>query len=128
MEYTISTERLPEASELLSLFLQTSWAKDRSIERIEIVLNNTKTYVVIRDKDQLIGFGRALSDGVYRAMLDDIVVDKSYRKQGLGKVIVKQLLDQLDDIEQVFLNTKPDLESFYEAYGFSRSKGLTMSL
>lgn len=124
----ITTEQHPEASELLNLFLQTSWAKDRSIKGIELLLRNTKTYVVIKDNSKLIGFGRALSDGIYRAMLDDIIVDENYRKHGLGKIIVKNLIDQLDGVEQVFLNTKPDLESYYETYGFSRSKALTMSL
>ncbi len=128
MEYTITTEKLPEASELLRLFLQTSWANDRSIEGIELLLCNTTTYVVVRDNNQLIGFGRALSDGVYRAMLDDIVVEATYRRQGIGKIIVEQLLDQLTDVEHVFLNTKPDLESFYKAYGFIKSKALTMRL
>ncbi len=128
MKYKISTEQLPKASELLHLFSQTSWAKDRSIKGIELLLSATKTYVVIRDGDRIIGFGRALSDGVYRAMLDDIVVDVQYRKQGLGKLIVESLLHQVKNVEQVFLNTKPDLEVFYETYGFSKSTALTMSL
>ncbi len=127
-KYTIITEQLPEASELLKLFSQTSWAKGRSIEGITLLLNNTKEYIVIRDGSQLIGFGRALTDGIYRAMLDDIVVDMNYRKQGLGEIIVKNLLDQIDGVEQVFLNTKPELEGFYENYGFLRSKALTMRL
>ncbi len=128
MKYTITTEQLPNASELRDLFLQTTWAKDRSIDGIELLLQNTTTYVVIRDNDQLIGFGRAISDGVYRALLDDIIVDAAYRKQGIGQLIVENLLHQLKGVEQVFLNTKPDLESYYKALGFSKIKGLTMSL
>ncbi len=128
MKYTITTLQLPEASELLKLFLQTSWAKNRSKQGIAFLLKNTTTYVAVRDNDQLIGFGRAISDGIYRAMLDDIVVDTKYRKQGVGQIIVEQLVNQLNDVEQVFLNTKLDLEPFYEKYGFSRSKGVTMSL
>ncbi len=127
-KYIILTEQLPEASELLKLFSQTSWAKNRSKEGIAFLLKNTTTYVTVRDNDQLIGFGRAISDGIYRAMLDDIVVDTKYRKQGVGQIIVELLVNQLNDVEQVFLNTKPDLEPFYEKYGFSRSKGVTMSL
>ncbi|MEW7289251.1 GNAT family N-acetyltransferase [Aquimarina sp. 2304DJ70-9] len=128
MKYTVITKQLPNALELQRLFRQTSWANARSIEEIELLLQNTTTYVVIRDNDQLIGFGRAISDGVYRAMLDDIVVDEDYRKKGVGKFIVKKLLDVLDGVEQVFLNTKPDLESYYEALGFSKTKGVTMHL
>ncbi|WP_378180841.1 GNAT family N-acetyltransferase [Aquimarina sp. SS2-1] len=86
--------------------------------------------MVIRttNTEQLIGFGRALSDGVCRALLDDIVIDAAYRKQGLGNSIVKELLDQLTEIEQIFLNTKPDLESFYHQFGFTKTNAFTMSL
>ncbi|WP_299246236.1 GNAT family N-acetyltransferase [uncultured Aquimarina sp.] len=105
-------------------------AKNRSLEGVEKLLQKTEVFVVVRDTDteQLIGFGRALSDGVYRALLDDIVIEASYRKRGLGKRIVQELLDQLQDVEQVFLNTKPELEVFYNEFGFTKTKALTMSL
>lgn len=129
MEYIFNTSILPEAEELRSLFLQTSWAKDRSLEGIKILLRKTDIFVVVRDNDtkQLIGFGRALSDGVYRALLDDIVVDIDYRKKGLGKQIVQELLDQLKTVKQVFLNTKPELEGFYKQFGFTNTKAFTMN-
>ncbi|WP_298542033.1 GNAT family N-acetyltransferase [uncultured Aquimarina sp.] len=130
MQYTINNKKLPKARELSHLFAQTSWAKSRSLEGVEKLLQKTEVFVVVRDTDteQLIGFGRALSDGIYRAMLDDIVIDESYRKRGLGKRIVHELLDQVQDVEQVFLNTKPELEVFYNEFGFTKTKAFTMSL
>ncbi|WP_378180838.1 hypothetical protein [Aquimarina sp. SS2-1] len=41
MKYTINTDVLPEAKELQNLFEQTSWAKDRSLETIRVLLQNT---------------------------------------------------------------------------------------
>ncbi len=128
MEYRIVTEQRPEASELMRLFLQTSWAKNRSEQNIELLLKNIGPFVAIKDHDLLIGFGRAITDNVYRAMLDDIVVDSRYRNQGIGTRIVEELLNQLAGVEHVFLNTKPDLEVFYGSFGFLKSKGLTMKL
>ncbi|WP_299213467.1 GNAT family N-acetyltransferase [uncultured Aquimarina sp.] len=130
MQYTINNKKLPEVGELKDLFKQTSWAKNRSLEGVEKLLQKTEVFVVVRDTDteQLIGFGRALSDGIYRALLDDIVIEASYRKRGLGKRIVQELLDQVQDVEQVFLNTKPELEVFYNEFGFTKTKALTMSL
>jgi len=130
MQYTINNKNLPEVGELKGLFKQTSWAKNRSLEGVEKLLQKTEVFVVFRDTDteQLIGFGRALSDGVYRALLDDIVIEASYRKRGLGKRIVQELLDQLQDVEQVFLNTKHELEDFYNELGFTKTNALTMSL
>ncbi len=128
MKYEIITNIPPHPEELQYLFKQTTWAKERTLEGVELLLSGTKNYIVIRDKSKLIGYGRALSDGVYRAVLDDIVVDTSYRKRGIGHHIVKGLLDQLTDVEQIFLNTKPDLEPFYNHHGFLKSKAFTMLL
>lgn len=130
MKYTISTSQLPEPKDLKLLFLQTSWAKDRSLEGVKLLLKNTKIFVVIRNTDtkELIGFGRALSDGVYRALLDDIIISEDFRKNGLGKYIVSRLLDQLEDVEQIFLNTKPHLEGFYQQFSFAKAKTISMKV
>ncbi|GAA0715616.1 hypothetical protein GCM10009430_10320 [Aquimarina litoralis] len=130
MQYIVSTTKLPDTEELKIFFLQTSWAKDRTIESIQKLLKHTKIFVVIRNEDtnQLIGFGRAISDGVFRALLDDIVIDTKYRGNGLGKQIIRELLKELDEVEQIFLNTKPALEEFYKQFGFTKPKAITMSL
>lgn len=130
MQYVVNKATLPEAEELKTLFLQTSWAKDRTIESIQKLLKHTKIFVVIRNEDtnQLIGFGRAISDGIYRALLDDVVIDTEYRGKGFGKQIIQELLKELGEVEQVFLNTKPALEEFYKQFGFTKPKAITMSL
>ena len=43
------------------------WAKDRTIEDIKIAVANSEPVVTVRDRDRIIGFARATSDGVYRA-------------------------------------------------------------
>jgi predicted GNAT family N-acyltransferase len=126
MEYKFSTEVLPETSELLELFRQTNWAAKRSVEDVNLMLKKTKIFVTIRDKDKLIGFGRAITDEVYRALLDDIVIDVNYRKSGLGSLVVKKLMDQLGAVEEVFLHAGDYLEEFYKKSGFKRTKTITM--
>lgn len=70
---------------------------------------------------ELIGFGRALSDGVYQAALYDIAVIKAYQKKGLGKLIVDELLKKLQGIN-VILYAAPGKERFYEKQGFRKMK------
>jgi predicted N-acetyltransferase YhbS len=76
----------------------------------------------------VVGFGRAISDGAFRALVDDVVVDASHRGQGLGFEIVKRLLTQLHDVDEVFLNTGPHLERYYGQFGFERFRGVAMKL
>lgn len=126
MQYTISKKELPGAAELVELFQQTTWANRRSIEGVTKLLQKTEVFIVIRNGKDLIGFGRALTDGVYRALLDDIIIDKKFRKQGLGGLIVKELLKELEGVEEVFLNTDDYLEAFYKKYSFKKDTGITM--
>lgn len=122
----INTTKLPSENELKHLFVQTTWAAKREDLGIKKMLESTTVFVTIRENSKLIGFGRAITDGIYRALLDDIIVDSTYQKKGLGKVIVEQLLQQLTDVEEIFLNTRPGLEGFYKKFGFEKAKTLTM--
>lgn len=126
--YTTSTHVLPSVSELARLFAQAHWAKQRSHDEIARLLENTKTFVVVREGASVVGFGRALTDGVFRALLDDIIVDQTHRGQGLGHVIVDTLMEQVATVEEVLLHTDHHLERFYGKHGFKEYAGLAMKI
>ena len=127
MKYTIEIDRLPNAAELKVLFSQTTWAKDRTEKDIDILIHNLDVYVLVRDQNQLIGFGRATTDTIYRALIDDVIVDEQYRSEGIGSIIMKSLLEQLHLVEEIFLNTREGLKSYYEQFGFEKVKIVTMN-
>ncbi len=126
MEYEISTSHLPSEKELEILFSQTSWAAKREKQDIAKMLEHLDVFVTIRKDGTLIGFGRVITDGIYRALIDDIIVDHTHQKKGLGKLIMENLLSQLDGIDEIFLNTKPELAEFYKKFGFSKANTFTM--
>lgn len=126
--YKISTEFKPTAIELMGLFTQTTWSKKRSISGVQSLLEQTYIYVVIRDEKKIIGYGRAITDGIYRALIDDIVIDENYQKKGLGGQVLSGLLEKLQGVDEIFLNTREHLEIFYKKHGFERVKCLTMKL
>ena len=126
MEFQISITELPSKKELKTLYSQTTWASERKNQDITKIIESLDVFVTIRKNSELVGFGRAISDGIYRALIDDIIVDSSYQKRGLGKVIIENILKQLDGIDEVFLNTKPDLEEFYKKFGFIKANTITM--
>jgi N-acetylglutamate synthase-like GNAT family acetyltransferase len=77
----------------------------------------------------LVGFGRATSDGVYRAMLWDVIVHPRYQGKGIGRQLVGHLLahPKLAEVEKVYLVTT-DQKGFYERLGFSENGTTTMVL
>jgi ribosomal protein S18 acetylase RimI-like enzyme len=79
------------------------------------------TTVFAYDGDALIGFGRAISDGVYQAAVYDCAVLPEYQGRGIGKRIVETILSRLPACN-VVLYAAPGKEGFYEKLGFRRMK------
>ena len=52
----------------------TFWGKGRSIADLRLMLRGSAAVVSLWQKNELVGFGRASSDGIYRAVLWDVVV------------------------------------------------------
>jgi GNAT superfamily N-acetyltransferase len=78
------------------------------------------------DGDKLVGFTRALSDGRYRAYVEDVMIDPDYRGNKIGERMVAALLEGLADIEIVSLFCLPQRVAFYERNGFKRSESQVM--
>ena len=83
------------------------WAKDRKINDLRKCLANSDVVVSIWSLNEVVGFGRALSDGIYRGVLWDIVIDQNHQGKGYGKMIVKNLLEskQLKNTKKIYLMT-----------------------
>jgi len=77
--------------------------------------------VFLYDNEQLIGFGRAISDGVYQAAVYDLAVIKEYQGHGLGRRILRAMLSRLPDCN-IILYASPGKEGFYEKQGFRKMK------
>lgn len=78
---------------------------------------------------ELVGFGRATSDGVFRAVLWDVVVAKEHQGQGLGRQLVTALLDSraLRGVERVYLMTT-NSAGFYANLGFTPTRNQQLML
>jgi ribosomal protein S18 acetylase RimI-like enzyme len=90
------------------------------------VFQQSYAVVFLFDEEQLIGFGRAISDGICQAALYNIALDKKYHGKGLGKEIVNQLIMQVKQCN-IILYTHPNTVSLYENLGFCKMKtGMAM--
>tara|TARA_A100000164_G_scaffold367877_1_gene390360 strand:- start:245 stop:700 length:456 start_codon:yes stop_codon:yes gene_type:complete len=97
----------------------TFWAQDRNIKELKKCLANSDVVVSIWSQNEIVGFGRALSDGVYRGVLWDVVIDQNHQGQGYGKIIVKTLLGskQIKNTEKIYLMTT-NKKLFYSQIDF----------
>ena len=97
----------------------TFWARGRNKQQICKMLSNSTVVVSVWHQDQLIGFGRATSDLVFRAVLWDVVIASDCQGLGLGKLIVEAILTnkKIRSVEKVYLMTTKSSE-FYKQLGF----------
>ena len=119
-----------DLDKLQELFnLAAFWAKDRSIEDLGIAIANSDPVISIWDAEELIGFARATSDGIYRATIWDVVIHPDYRGTGLGRKLVETVLShpRVRRVERVYLMTTHQQE-FYERIGFESNISTTMVL
>ena len=116
---TFSEKKELQPEQLLKLLHQAPWAKHRTLEDAREMLRHTDVVLCAWDGDQLIGFGRVLTDFVYRATIWDVIVDKAYQRQGIGADIVQRILQhpKLKRVELFWLCTRRP--AFYEKFGFS---------
>lgn len=70
---------------------------------------------------ELVGFGRALGDGVSDAFLQDVVVDPEWRRRGVGRMVVELLVRELRarGADWIGLVAVPGKAGFYRKLGFT---------
>jgi len=97
----------------------TCWAKNRKIKDLKTCLANSDVIVSLWSNDKILGFGRALSDGTYRTVLWDVVIDHNYQGKGYGKLVVNSLLEskRIKQSEKIYLMTS-NQKDFYCQIGF----------
>ncbi len=98
------------------------WAKGRSKSQLKSLLAGSSHIVSLWRDNRLVGFGRATSDGIFRAVLWDIVVDGDLQGLGLGKQVVKALLEapEIKSAQKIYLMTT-NSANFYKQLGFETS-------
>ncbi len=107
-------------SKLKLLFDQHAfWTQNRDYKNIRKLLAGSTVSITLWKNAEIIGFGRATSDGIYRAVLWDIIVADKLQRQGLGRKVVEALLasPKIKKVEKVYLMTTNSSE-FYRQLGF----------
>lgn len=107
--------------ELARVFELAPLGKRRDPEKIELAFRNSPLKVFAFDGNKLVGAGRALSDGVWRAIIYDVAVLPEYQGRGIGSEMMRQLI-QTAKVDVIMLYAAPGKEAFYERFGFRKMK------
>ena len=103
---------------------KTAFKINNSKLQIEKSLKNDLYDVVAIDGNKLVGMGRIVGDGAIYWYLQDIVVIPEYQGKGIGRIIVKKLMDYIynnslsDTKTTIGLMAAKGKEEFYKKFGF----------
>ena len=112
----------PEDYELVREFLmEVGWEhRVGDPERFRAMIENTDRTVVAWDEQRVVGFGRALCDGVSNGYISMVAVAADRRGQGIGRKLVEFLIDGDTNLTWV-LRAGRGSEGFWKRMGFTNS-------
>ena len=97
----------------------TSWATNRSKTKLKKMLKNSSIVISLWKNQELIGFGRATSDSVFRTVIWDVVIASNLQGNGFGQLIINELMNSslIKNSEKIYLMTT-NCSDFYTQVGF----------
>jgi GNAT superfamily N-acetyltransferase len=86
---------------------------------LKILANSAQIMLAIdATSGNVVGFITAISDGISCAYIPHLEVLPAYQGQGIGTELVRRMLDKLRALYAIDLACDPDLQPFYERFGF----------
>ncbi len=112
----------PPIAQYFPLFESTGWNSEYRLSKEELASSLRKSFhlISVYDGDRLVGFGRIVSDGIFHAMIYEMIVLPGYQNKGIGSEILKRLLKKCGEkkIRDVQLFCARGKRAFYEKHGF----------
>ena len=98
------------------------WKEHYDKSEIKNLIKGSFAFAVVVDNStkKTIGMGRILSDGISDAYIQDLVILPEFRKKGIGKYLVKKLIEYCKSkgINWIGLISEPNQDGFYKKIGF----------
>jgi GNAT superfamily N-acetyltransferase len=122
----VETLSVSQRAQLQALYQGEWWTRDRTIIQVEEILEQSLIFALVRrPSDDLATFARVLTDGVFKALIFDVIVAPAFRGIGLGDRLMQRIVTdaRLSKVRHLELYCLPDLEPFYERVRFSSKVG-----
>lgn len=121
-----------QAKQIIDLYRMGGWWNENvdNTELVQGIVKGSHCFLVAMQSQQIVGMGRALSDGVSDAYIQDVIVNKQFQNQGIGKKIIEMLTAELvaAGLKWIGLIAEAGSHPFYSRIGFQKMANATPML
>ena len=113
---------------------ETVWGQGPSPEQTRLAMEHTLFRVSVFDGDRIIAMARMHGDMGLDYYIKDVVVRPEYQKQGVGRLLIEELLRFVQENgipgTSIFVElcAMPDKIPFYEKFGFDANEAQRLKL
>ena len=118
---TIRKQEIVKLEDVLHLYQAVGWTNyTHQPEMLEQALSYSLAIYLALDGDAVVGLIRLVGDGFSSIFVQDLIVLPSYQRQGIGRSLMKEALEDYKDAYQVQLVTEQTEKNvgFYRSLGF----------
>jgi len=112
-----------QVQDIIALYRGAAWWSEENDDEglVGKIVRGSHCFLAVLDHTRLIGMGRAISDCVHDAYLQDVTVHFDYQHRGVGRRLVNFLIEKLrsDGIQWIGLVAGRGSHPFYRPLGFS---------
>ncbi|MBQ7012623.1 MAG: GNAT family N-acetyltransferase [Oscillospiraceae bacterium] len=115
------------AEEFISLW-ESVWGGAPTLEQTRLAMEHSMFRVSVYDGERVVAMARMIGDMGLCYYIKDVVVRPEYQKQGIGRLLIDELLNFIRENgvsgTDIFVElcAMPDKIPFYEKFGFSANE------